>query len=159
MGLPHDCQNLALKAEANLDSVLELAQKCALSHYARLNPSETTQKVLAKTLFNQKLPVWTLLLTGAQHRDIARSSWRGNKNFPGIPTQIWESPIQTKLAKKELLAIDTTQTNTKTLETGITAAIEECKYKHILYTDASVDILSTPPRFSSNRVHLVPATY
>ena len=62
MGLPYNCQNLALRAEANLDSVLKLAQKSAISYYVRLNPSDTSQKVLSKTLFNRKLPVWTVLL-------------------------------------------------------------------------------------------------
>ena len=64
MGLPQTCQNLALRAEANLDSVLELAQKSAISYYVRLNPRDDSLAVLAKKKFNHKLPVWTTLITG-----------------------------------------------------------------------------------------------
>ena len=116
----------------------------------RLNPSDTSLTVLAKTLFNQKLPVWAILITGIQNsrapnRTGIRTSWKGNTDFPGIPTQIWEGSIQTKLAKKEILAVNTTQVVTETLETKAKAELEENKYKYILYTDASVNILSNPP--------------
>ena len=152
MGLPQHCQNLALRAEANLDSVLELAQKCAMSYYVRLNPRDTSSAVLAKTLFNQKLPVWTTLITGIQNsrsRTGIRAPWKGDTDFPGIPTRIWKGPIQTKLDKKEILAVNTTQAVTRTLETQAKADIEENEHKYILYTDASVNILSNPPGSAS----------
>ena len=150
MGLPQWCQNLALKAESSLDCILELAQKRAISYYAKLNPGDTSQAVLAKTLFNRKLPVWTTLISGIHQSGTSgragyRTHWKGNTDFPGIPIRIWKGPIQTKLAKKEILAVDTTQVVAGTLETQAKAKPEENKYRYILYTDASFDLLSDPP--------------
>ena len=143
MGLPQGTPNNVVKAEANLDSVLDLAQKNALSFYVRLNPKDTTQKVLARTLFNKKLPVWTTLLTGKNR--LPSNSWRGNMEFPGIPVKFWKEPIQSKLAKNLIIASHTTETVTNTLETKLAAEIEEKKYEYLLYTDASVEALSNPP--------------
>ena len=149
IGLPMWSWNQALRAEADLDSVLELAQKSAISFYTRINPNDQTQMTLAKRLFLQKLPVWTTLLTGTRSttgkRTGTASAWQGSHGFRGIPASIWQGPIQIKLQKKVILAVDTTRIVENSLITQKQAELEENKFQRILYTDASVNNSNNPP--------------
>ena len=126
MGLPIHCWNVALMAESDLDSVADLALKCAVSLYSRINPTDETQKTLAKKHYQMKKPKWAKLL---------------NK----IPTSIWQGPIQAKLNEKILLTSDRVSVSDKTLSTQKQADVEEQDYLRILYTDASVIRTSDPP--------------
>jgi hypothetical protein len=126
MGLPVHCWNAALMAESDLDSVSDLALKCAVSLYSRINPTDETQKTLVKRHYQIKKPKWAKLLDK-------------------IPTTIWQGPIQAKLNKKILLTSDRISVSDKTLSTQKQAEAEEQNYKRMLYTDASVIRISEPP--------------
>ena len=126
MGLPIHCWNVALMAEADLDSVEELAIKSAVSLYYRINPTDDTQMTLAKRHFLKRTPKWMKLL---------------NK----LPPEIWEGPIQAKLSKKVLLTTTTVHVQDKTTHTQEQVDAVEQKCQRLLYTDASVMIQSNPP--------------
>ena len=119
VGLPITCNNLALLAEADLDTVEDLACKCAVSFYVQLNPEEEHHMTLAKRRYKEKKPKWTRLLEK-------------------VPEEIWGGEIQTKLESKFLLATDKVCVEKATLESGEQAREKEAIYSRILYTDASV---------------------
>ena len=153
IGLPIVTQNIALRAEADLDSVLDLAQKRAVSFFSRINPEDKSNVTLAKRHFWAKLPIWTTLLVGCLPTELPKDnaaepkhwSWRGRQSFEGIPISIWGGPIQTSLPHKNILTSPTVCVIDRTLFTQEEAEHEEAKHKRILYTDASVDISSNPP--------------
>jgi len=146
IGLPLQTQNIALQAEADLDSVIDLAQKRAASFFSRINPEDKSNVTLAKRRFWAKLPIWTTLLVGCLPTEVPKhGSWRGRQGFEGIPISIWGGPIQTSLPHMKILTSPTVHVIDRTLFTQEEAAYEEAKHKRILYTDASVDISSTPP--------------
>jgi hypothetical protein len=119
VGLPITCNNLALLAEADLDTVEDLASKSAVSFYVQLNPLEEHHTTLAKRRYKEKKPKWTKLLEK-------------------VPEEIWGGEIQTRLESKFLLATDKVYVEKATLETGEQAREMEANYSRILYTDASV---------------------
>jgi len=119
IGLPITCNNLALLAESDLDTVEDLASKCAVSFYVRLNPQDESQTTLAKKRYKEKKPIWTKLLKK-------------------VPEEIWGGKIQAELRSKYILATDKVKVVKTTLETGEQAGAVEKSYSRILYTDASV---------------------
>jgi hypothetical protein len=126
MGLPIHCWNEALMAEADLDSVEDMALKSAVSLYTRINPTDETQMTLAKKCYLKKQPRWA-------------------SQLKKVPEVIWEGPIQAKLNKKVILTTENVSVNEKTLETQKQADTTEDNFNQILYTDASVERMSDPP--------------
>jgi hypothetical protein len=126
MGLPIHCWNEALMAESDLDSAAGIALKCAVSFHSRINPTDKTQMTLVKKHYLEKQPIWAQLLRR-------------------VPGNIWQGNIQVKLSKKVLIAADSTCIRDKTLHTQKQADAAEQNFKRILYTDASVIRMSTPP--------------
>lgn len=126
MGLPIHTRNQALMAESDLDSVAEMALKCAVSFYVRINPTDESQTTLVKKHYKMKEPRWAALLKQ-------------------VPQCIWDGPIQTKLSKKIILAADSVSVRGKTIDTQEEAEIAEREFTRILYTDASVVISTDPP--------------
>lgn len=125
-GLPIHTWNEALSVESDLDSANDLYLKSIISLYSRINPTDDIQDTLAKKSFITKTPIWA-------------------KDLKKIPKQIWVGPIQRKLSKKVILATSKVKVEGKTLESQAEADIVESNYEQILYTDASVDQLCTPP--------------
>ena len=126
MGLPIHTWNAALMAESDLDSVNDIYLKSIVSLHARINPADSYQKpTLAKKLYLKKRPIW------AQELD-------------KVPCEIWKNPIQTQLTKKVILPSNLVTVSVKTLEKQSDADEEEKKYDNILYTDASVTLLTDP---------------
>ena len=126
MGLPTNCWNVALMAEADLDSIEDIAMKSAVGLYCMINPTDTTQMTLAKRHFLARKPLWLSML-----RD--------------LPEEILDGPIQVSLDKKELFAINNLTVNKKSLNTQAETVEAESECNKILYTDASVDLTSNPP--------------
>ena len=126
MGLPIHCWNEALMAEADLDSVADMSLKSTVSLYARINPTDLSQMTLVKKNYLKKEPRWA-----SQLRQ--------------VPKNIWEGLIQARLSKKVILATEKACVKEKTIETQKQAEAVEEQYDRIMYTDASVDISSSPP--------------
>lgn len=151
IGLPQWCWNKALMAEADLDSVITLAQKSAVSFYVRINPHDKTQMTLAKRRILRKKPEWTRLLTGIPtgHQRKAHMSipkyWKGLWGLQGVPENIWQGPTQVILSNKVILATETVRVIDKSISSQREAEEEENKFQRILYTDASVAKDSNPP--------------
>ena len=83
IGLPQQTKNIALKAEADLNTVLEIAQRTAVSYYTRLNPEDTSQHTnsLAHRLHRQRRPIWTTLLE-AHKPKTTNNRWRTQEEEP-----------------------------------------------------------------------------
>ncbi len=148
IGLPIQTWNVALRAEADLNSVLELAQKSAVGFYARVNPGDDSWMTLAKKRFRERLPIWTRLISGMPTtlpRGGPSSSWKSETEIVGVPFSIWGGTIQSTLPQKKVIIHPGTCVHSTTLVTQAEAVIEEAKYQRILYTDASVSILSDIP--------------
>ena len=126
MGLPNNCWNVALMAEADLDSLEDIAMKSAVALYCMINPTDASQTTLAKKHFLIRKPMWLSML----------------KN---LPTEILDGPLQAKLNKKELIPAYNLTINTKTLNTQAETEVAESACKRLLYTDASVNLTSNPP--------------
>jgi len=126
MGLSLTCLTEALMAESDLDSVADLALKCAVSFYARINPTDSSQTTLVKKYYIKKKPIWSRLLES-------------------VPQYIWKGPIQARLEKKVLLAADSVRVMEKTIHTQKQANEIESNFSRILYTDASMVKTSDPP--------------
>ena len=125
-GLPINTWNEALLAEADLDSVSDLAKKNTLSLYARINPQSRDEETLIKQHFNSKRPIWA-------------------KTLDEIPENIWKGEFQTTLKNKKTINKKELTFHPNTLKNQEEAEVEENKYNVILYTDASVQLNSNPP--------------
>ena len=119
IGMPKTCNDVALMAESDLDSVQDLASKCAISFYVRLNPKDDSQNSLTKKCYIMKEPLLT-------------------EQLKRVPSVIWENKIQVKLSNKYLMATDRVKVVKTTIENQEQANKVESNYQRLLYTDASV---------------------
>ena len=125
IGLPVHTWNEALMLEANLDTAEGLAVKAAISLYTRINPECEEKTTLAQKHFCKRVPLWAKYLKKA-------------------PKKLWNGPVQSR-EKKVVLATDMIDLHSQTIETGADALKEEKKFTRLLYTDASVDLTTSPP--------------
>jgi hypothetical protein len=118
--LSYHTSTVLLLAEADLDSLRDLARKAALSFYGRINPMYARQPTLAARLFKIATPKWYRLLRE-------------------LPTTIWKGPIIQKLPDTIALLGEDKCVYLNTLTSAEETMTAEGKYTNLLYTDASVE--------------------
>ena len=124
--IPQDTWIKAMMNEADINTVDEIAIKCAASLYTRLNPENPNTSSQTKSVFLNRTPFWMTLLKP-------------------VPDNLWKGWINNKPKEKTILTNDRIHLHTDTLLSQKEVEEVESKYNTILYTDASVNIHSNPP--------------
>ena len=116
----------AMMNEAEIDTVDEIAMKCAISLYTRLNPENPNVNSQTKEVFLSRTPTWMKII---EH----------------VPAYLWKGQINNKPKEKKILTNDKIKFHTNTLESQKQVDEIESQHNTILYTDASVNLESNPP--------------